>query len=79
LFFKKEKSKKVYSNQLIKRVATIPSGDIVFWADQAMSEIGRSLYSYENTREEIHLDEAMEGLTALEAIVMEMKYRSTTR
>lgn len=79
MFSKKEKSKKVYSNQLIKRVSKIPAGDIVFWADQAMSEIGRSLYSYESSREEIHLNEAIEGIRALEAIVMEIQYRATTR
>jgi hypothetical protein len=79
LFGKKEKSTKVYSERLIKRVSKLPSGEIVFWADQAMSEIGRSIYAYDTTHEEVHINEAMEGLRVLEAIVMEIKYRATTR
>ncbi len=67
--FNKKPWVKPFLEKLAKRVAKIPTGDLALWSEQAISEIGRCLSSYERTRESVYLEEALNGVEALHAVV----------
>ena len=79
LFKKKEKSAKAYSDKLIKRVSKLSSAELISWFDQALSETGRALYSYEKTTAIEDAQDLGKGVEALNALYSELMYRATTR
>ena len=68
---------KNFPEKLGKRVASIPTGDLESWADQALFDIGRCLTQYAKNREPIHLEEALVGAEALHAVIDDLVDRKT--
>lgn len=70
--------KKPFDEKIAKRVAKIPTGELAMWSEQALSELGRCLSSYERTREPVYLTEALNGAEALHAVIDEYARRMTS-
>ena len=70
--------KKPFSERIAKRVSKIPTGELAMWTEQALSEIGRCLTSYERTRESVYLEEALNGAEAMHAVIDEYHRRMTS-
>lgn len=70
--------KKPFSEKIAKRVSRIPTGELAMWAEQAMSELGRCLSSYERTRDQLYLEEALNGAEAMHAVIDEYHRRMTS-
>lgn len=77
LFKKKEPWTKPFSEKVAKRVKKIPTGELSFWVDQAMYDLGRCISQYEKTREEAYLKEALLGAEAIHAVIDELNNRMT--
>ena len=77
MFNKKKEWNKPFSEKIAKRVAKIPTGELANWTDQAIYELGRTLSSYEKSREALYLEEALVGAEALHAVVNEYYSRMT--
>ena len=77
-FRKKEIWVKPFSEKVSKRVAKIPTAELEMWIDQALYEVGRCMSLYNKSRENIYLEEALNGAEALHAVVNELKVRHTT-
>jgi hypothetical protein len=77
MFKKKTLWVKPFSEKVAKRVSRIPTGELEMWTDQAIYELGRCLSSYQKSREQVYLDEALNGAEALHAVVDEMHKRLT--
>ena len=77
--FKKEPWVKPFSEKVAKRVNRIPTGELEMWSDQALYELGRCLSSYAKSREQVYLNEALQGAEALHAVVNELHTRMTRR
>ena len=78
LFSKKTEWKKPFDEKIAKRVSKIPTGELAMWSEQALTEIGRCLSSYERTREPVYLAEALNGAEALHAVIDEYSRRMTS-
>lgn len=78
-FFKSKKKRwdKPFSEKIAKRVAKIPTGELEMWMDQSLYEVGRCLSSYQKSREQFYLDEALQGAEAVHAVVEELHKRMT--
>lgn len=63
--------------RLEKRVASIPTADLVSWSEQALFGIGRHLTSWQRNHDSVDLDEALVASEALYAVVKELKSRNT--
>jgi len=70
---------KPFSEKVSKRVSKIPTGDLEMWVDNAIYDVGRCLSLYQKSREQVYLDEALQGAEALHAVVDEMHNRMTRR
>jgi hypothetical protein len=75
--FQKKKDGSQPQSKLEKRVASIPTPELVTWAENALFVIGKELTGWSRSRDEIQLDEAMLGAEALYAITKELKKRSS--
>jgi len=63
-----------------KRVAKLPTPDLVSWAEQALYGIGRSLSSWQRAPEQHEwLEEARMGAEALNAVMAEISSRQKAR
>ena len=71
------KSKQPQQSRLEKRVAAIPTNDLVSWSEQALFGIGRHLTSWQKSRSTLDLDEAEVAAEALYAVIRELKKRTT--
>ena len=76
--FKNKNWDKPFSEKIAKRVAKIPTGELAMWSEQALSELGRCLSTYEKTRSTIYLEEALNGAEALHAVIHEYAKRMTS-
>lgn len=75
--FKKDKPwDKPFSPKVAKRVEKIATADLSNWSEQVLSEINRCLRSYESSREDYYLKEALIGAEALHALIAELNKRS---
>lgn len=72
---KKTEHNKPFSEKLAKRVSKIPTGELEMWADQSLYELGRCLSAYSKSRDNLHLQEALNGSEALHAVVNELYTR----
>jgi hypothetical protein len=70
------KSKQPQQSRVEKRVASIPTDDLVSWSEQALFGIGRHLTSWQKNRNIQDLDEAEVAAEALYAVVRELKKRT---
>ena len=52
-----------------KRVAKLPSVELLSWTDQAIYSLGRNLSTWQKTEDKFYLDEAKAAAEALHAIV----------
>ena len=77
LFKPKEPWTKPFSEKVAKRVKKIPTGELSFWVDQAMYDLGRCVGQYEKTRDEAYLKEALLGAEAIHAVIDELNNRMT--
>jgi len=75
--FKKKEWTKPFSEKVSKRVKKIPTADLSLWAEQAISELGRTLVAFEKTRSEDILNEALLGAEAVHAVIDELHSRTT--
>jgi len=76
-FSKKKKRNwdKPFTEKIARRVSRIPTGELETWTDQALYEVGRCLSSFQRTREQVYLDEALNGAEAVHAVVNEIHRR----
>lgn len=72
-----KKGTKSEQSKIEKRVASIPTGDLVSWSEQALFGIGRHLTTWQRTYNDIDLDEAEVASEALYAVIRELKKRHT--
>lgn len=70
---------KPFSERVAKRVSRIPTGELILWADQSLSDLGRCLSNYEKGKDRIYLEEALLGAEAIHAVVDELYNRMTTK
>ena len=75
--FRKKNWDKPFSQKVAKRVAKIPTGELTMWADQSLYEMSRLISQYERSRENIYLEELLQGAEALHAVVDELNKRMT--
>jgi len=61
-----------------KRVATIPTPDLISWMEQSMYTIGKHITIWQRQQSESDLDEILMGAEAFQAIAKELKRRSKT-
>lgn len=75
-FLKKNKNwDKPFSEKVARRVSRIPTAELESWIDQTLTELARCLSSYQKSREEVWLDEALYGAEALHAVIDELHKR----
>jgi len=77
MFKKKEPWTKPFSEKIAKRVSRIPTGELIMWIDQSLYDLGRCVNSYEKSKDQLYLDEALLGAEAVHAIVSEIHTRMT--
>jgi hypothetical protein len=77
--FKKKVVVKNFSEKITKRIARIPTVELETWAENSLSEIGRSLSGYHKNRNDVTLEEALTGAEVLHAILEELKERTSKR
>lgn len=77
------KSKKVwdkpFSEKVARRVSKLQTVEIEGWLDQSIYEIGRCLSMYQRSRDDLYLDEALNGAEALHAMVDALRKRTPRR
>lgn len=66
---KQETWAKPFSEKVSRRVSSIATSELDFWADNAISDIGRCLNLFNRTGQQNYLDEALVGAEALHAVV----------
>ncbi len=59
-----------------KRVAIIPTPDLISWMEQSMYTIGKHITIWQRQQSEADLDEVLMGAEAFHAIAKELKRRS---
>jgi hypothetical protein len=70
---------KPFSQKVATRVAKIPTGELEMWIDNAIYDVGRCLSLYQKSREQVYLDEALNGAEALHAVIDQLHNRMTRR
>jgi hypothetical protein len=77
--FKKTKKRweKPFSEKVAKRVSKIPTMELEVWVEQSIYEVGRCMSGYQRHRDQVYLDEALNGAEALHAVINELHSRTT--
>jgi hypothetical protein len=75
MFWKKPQPPIAFSERLVKRVAKIPTADLMMWVEQALSETSRACTSYIKGSADSDLDEMLLGAEAIHYLVAELKRR----
>lgn len=71
------KSKEVRElTKVQKRVASLPTAELLTWTDQIMYSVGRNLSSWQRTKSSFSLEEARVGAEALHAILDNLSERA---
>jgi hypothetical protein len=65
--------------KVVKRVARIPEDDLFSWADVTGTGIARSLRDYQKTGEPLLLQDAREGVSALQAVIDSLVEQSSRK
>jgi hypothetical protein len=76
MIFPKKKDGSQHQTKLQKRIAGIPTPELVTWAENSLFVIGREVTGWLRTREPALLDEASLGAEALYEITLELKRRA---
>lgn len=74
--FKKKTDGYQPQTKLEKRVASIPTPELVTWAENALYVVGKEVTGWMRTRDAFMLEEADLGAEALYAITQELKRRA---
>jgi hypothetical protein len=75
-FWKQEPLTKPFPEKIARRVSKMATGDLLPWAEQALSETNRSLSAYQSSGDKIHLSDALLGAEAVNALVSELNSRT---
>jgi hypothetical protein len=75
MFKKKIKEERV-KTRIEKRVASLPTPELLTWADQIMYTVGRNLSAWQKSQSDFSLEEARVGAEALHAILEALNERS---
>jgi chloramphenicol 3-O-phosphotransferase len=75
-FWERKPLEKPFSEKLSRRVSKIPTADLSMWIEQALSETNRSMSAYLSSGNNIHLDDALVGAEAINALVSELHRRT---
>ena len=75
IFKRKSKFNKEVS-RVQRRVATLPTPELLAWSDQIIYSIGRNLSAWQKSQHPATLDEARLGAEALHAIMDTLSERS---
>lgn len=67
---------KPFSEKVARRVARIPSHDLLTWSDQALTGVSQALSAYGRNQTPENLAELSTGAEALYALIYEMDKRS---
>ena len=79
-FLKSKKNwDKPFSEKVARRVSKLQTPEIEGWIDQSIYEIGRCLSMYQRTRDDLYLDEALNGAEAIHAMVDQLRKRTPRR
>ncbi len=62
-----------------KRVDSLPTSELLQWAEQALYPIGRNLSSWQKTNEEVYLEEASLNAEVIYVIVETISKRQNAR
>lgn len=62
-----------------RRVESLPTSELLQWAEQALYPIGRNLSSWQKTNEEVYLDEARLNAEVIYVIVDTISKRQNAR
>lgn len=62
-----------------KRVDSLPTSELLQWAEQALYPIGRNLSSWQKTNEEVYLEEARLNAEVIYVIVETISKRQNAR
>jgi len=76
MFWKKETVPVYYSDKLVKRVAKIPTADLIMWVEQALSETGRLCTSYIKSPNPSDINDMIIGAEAVHYLVTELRRRN---
>ena len=70
---------KPFSEKVSRRVSRLHTSEIEGWTDSAIFDIGRCLSMYQRTKDDVYLDEALNGAEALHAMVDALRNRTPRR
>jgi hypothetical protein len=73
--FKKKKEQRE-KTKLEKRVASLPSAELVGWSENALYSVSRNLATWQKSGDTFYLEEANVGIEALKAIIDTLRERS---
>jgi hypothetical protein len=73
--FKKKKEQRE-KTKLEKRVASLPSTELVGWSENALYSVSRNLSTWQKSGDTFYLEEANVGIEALKAIVDTLRERA---
>lgn len=74
MIFKKKQERE--KTKIEKRVAKLPTAELITWSDQIMYSIGRNLTAWQRSQHPATLEEARIGAEALHAILDTIKERA---
>jgi len=76
MFWKKDVVPITFSDKLVKRVAKIPTADLIMWVEQALSETGRTCTSYIKSPNPSDINDMIIGAEAIHYLVTELRRRT---
>ena len=73
--FKKKKEQRE-KTKIEKRVASLPSAELVGWSENALYSVSRNLSTWQKSGDTFYLEEANVGIEALKAIIDTLRERA---
>lgn len=73
--FKKNKQEKE-KTKIEKRVASLPSSELVGWSENALYSVSRNLATWQKSGDTFYLNEASVGVEALKAVIDTLRERA---
>lgn len=73
--FKKNKQEKE-KTKIEKRVASLPSSELVGWSENALYSVSRNLATWQKSGDAFYLSEASVGVEALKAVIDTLRERA---
>jgi len=76
MIWSKEKKQQREKTKIEKRIESLPTAELVPWADQSLYTIGRYLATWQRTNEAAYLEEARIAADVVSAIVNSLAQRN---